>query len=371
MPPREPSPKPEPEPEPEYEPADEAAAPSTDAETCLKCRSFAHVDAHAAQFPRETVQSLEHLAHTLTAPFASRTDRARAVFTWLHHNITYDTVAFFSNAIQPSTPESTLRSGLAVCEGYAGLFARLAQHAGLDAMVIHGHGKGFGYVALEDGAALPPFDMNHAWNAVVMDDDEWHLVDSCWGAGALVGDGFQKVFTPRWFIGTNAEFGARHFPTEAVHQMREDGMVQSWEEYILAAAGPVEFGHFDMHGYASETLWPNTKCIAGGYRHTFHIEKLCWHMERRDWWEDCVLMVVASPGGAGTGKEETREIMEREADGGWTVVMDVPPGEGIVTLFMITTMNGRDGKGLDPAEVKRLLGRSAMGFQGVARWEVR
>ncbi|KAL9135833.1 MAG: hypothetical protein Q9175_002969, partial [Cornicularia normoerica] len=111
--------------------------------SCLLCRDFSAPDAHAAKFPRESVPSLDWIATQLTTPFSSPTDQARAIFTWLHHNISYDVEAFFNNRVQPSTPASTLMSGLAVCEGYAGLFTAIATTAGLESVVVGGHGKGF------------------------------------------------------------------------------------------------------------------------------------------------------------------------------------------------------------------------------------
>ena len=115
---------------------------------CLHCYDFAAVDAHAARFPRASVPSLDWLAGQLTAPFAAETERARAIFTWLHHNIDYDADAFFSGNLKPSTPDGTLRAGKAVCEGYAGLFAALAVKAGLEAVVVNGHGKGTDAISL-------------------------------------------------------------------------------------------------------------------------------------------------------------------------------------------------------------------------------
>lgn len=108
---------------------------------CLHCRDFSAPDQHAALFPRQSVanQDVGWLASQLCAPFQSQTDKARAIFTWLHHNIFYDTQAFFSGTLKPSTPQSTLASGWAVCEGYAGLFAALAMKAGLEAVVVGGN----------------------------------------------------------------------------------------------------------------------------------------------------------------------------------------------------------------------------------------
>lgn len=157
------------------------------APACLKCRDFSGPDNHAARFPRTQLPSSDvgWLASQLCAQFSSPTDKARAIFTWLHHNVDYDVHSFFSGMIVPSTPERTMTSGLAVCEGYAGLFAALALKAGLEAMVISGDSKGFGHAPLEPGQPVPPFDSNHAWNAVKIDNGEWKLIDSCWGAGHI------------------------------------------------------------------------------------------------------------------------------------------------------------------------------------------
>ena len=169
-------------PMPAAAPVAPSAAPTN---SCLHCRDFSGPDGHAARFPRQSIpsQDVGWLAHQLTSPFPSLTDKARAIFAWLHHNIAYDTVAFFGNNVKGSTPQSTLRSGLAVCEGYAGLFAALAMKVGMECFVLSGASKGFGYTPLQPGQPVPPFASTHAWNVVKIDNGEWKLVDSCWGAG--------------------------------------------------------------------------------------------------------------------------------------------------------------------------------------------
>lgn len=52
-------------------------------------------------------------------------------------------------------------------------------------MVCSGASKGYGHSPLEPGQAVPPYKSTHAWNAVKIDNGEWKLIDSCWGAGAL------------------------------------------------------------------------------------------------------------------------------------------------------------------------------------------
>jgi len=111
---------------------------------CLLCRDFSGPDNHAARFPRESIPTtdIKWIGKQLTSPFSSETDKARAIFTWLHHNIAYDVKAFFGKCVRGKTPAQTVETGLAVCEGYAGLFAALATASGLEAIVVGGHGKG-------------------------------------------------------------------------------------------------------------------------------------------------------------------------------------------------------------------------------------
>jgi transglutaminase-like putative cysteine protease len=328
---------------------------------CLKCRDFSHVDAHAALFPRSSVTSLQTLAYSLTSPFPSETEKARAIFTWLHENISYDSVSFFSGNIRGTTPEATLRSGLAVCEGYAGLFKKLADLAGLDSITISGHGKGFGYVPLGPHAPVPPFQGNHAWNAVLM-DGEWHLIDACWGAGHLEGTTFVKRFSPSFFTSTPSEFGKRHFPTEPGNQLmaNEDGGPVSWEDYILAPEGPRLLGDFYKLEYHPDFVLPSTRQIEGGQVVTFYVRKRCEHMPAA---EHNTYVVFLDVGGE-------MIPLALDGEGGWSTQVDLPSGMGEISLFFVSQVNGADALGLGVRGFQQSLGRKAMAFGGLCQWTV-
>lgn len=257
--------------------------------SCLKCRDFRAVDAHATRFPREAIPShdLSWLAHQLTDPFPSLTDKARALFTWLHHNIDYNTPAFFSNNVKPSTPASTLSTGLAVCEGYAGLFTALATTIGLESVVVGGHGKGYGHSPLGPGSPIPPFSCGHAWNAVRIDHGEWKLIDCCWGAGNVVGNSqtYNRHFSPECFYMDNNEFGLKHFPENPRYFFRTDGRPSlSWEEYMTPPAGPNIFGHAAECGLSLTAFSPWQPNIRihdrqGPATIRFMFEKRCPHYD--------------------------------------------------------------------------------------------
>lgn len=366
-------PTPPPEPEVEAEPLyyeEQQESISTTSPACLKCRDFSVVDAHAAQFPRQSVQTLQQLAYDLCSPFATEMDKFRAIFTWLHHNIDYDAASYFAGTVRAMSPLETLRAGLAVCDGYAGLLEHLAELSGLTAHKVVGHGKGVGFTPLPPGSAAPEEYTTHAWNCCYM-DGAWQLVDSCWGAGSLNGSAFERRFAPQWFSMTPLEFVQRHFPTDRSFQLigEEDGGVVEWKDYILAAPGPQlyrDFHELNLHG---DTVQPGTKEVHAGTTATFCVWKRCEHMSTAE--EDNYIYVVATADGE-------RVPMERNDSGGWSASAYVPSG-GDVSLYAVTTMTERtllggatevDAHGCSLKAYRNAVGKKGMSFKFLVKWTV-
>ncbi|GAB1734414.1 hypothetical protein NU195Hw_g9506t1 [Hortaea werneckii] len=375
-----------------------APASTTSSSTCLHCRDFTAADTHAARFPLHSLptKDLTQLAHQLTAPFpSSPTDQARAIFTWLHHNIVYDTQAFFSGNLRPSSPQSTLESGLAVCEGYAGLFTALALKSGLESYVISGHGKGFGFSQLGPHDPLPSYNAGHAWNAVRLPDSPacgpaggWKLIDACWGAGHICGNNnlFKKEFAPEKFTQTNEAFGLDHFPGDPNHQLRGDGSTVGWEDYIRAGKKGCQAqffaGYTAPEGVDESSFLPRENPIpvrnapqyaqSGSVRFSF--QKVCPHWDPlRHGRGAYYLYALQLPG---EGKKMVP--FETNAQGVWWC--DVPArdlwpsggnaGSGEVKVLAVTSFRGGDGRGVTAAEFRQWQGRCAMGWGYVAKWDV-
>jgi hypothetical protein len=355
---------------------------------CLKCRDFSGPDSHAAKFPRETLPShdLAWLARELTAPFPSPTDKARALFTWCHHNICYDADAFFNNCVKPSTPASTLASGVAVCEGYAGLFAALATHAGLEAIVVGGHGKGYGYHALGPGQSIPPYSAGHAWNAVRIDNGQWKLIDVCWGAGVVQGPGqpYKKLFNPTMFTMTNEEFSVKHYPENPEHHFRDDGRPgMSWEQYITMDP-EVPFGierprTFDVqsHFINERSFLPAAKQITvyqtGPLRFQFSL--ICEHftLERHGKVKPSLFLLWTH--GLDGRKDELIPFTYARGSGAefWYIDLEDPrtlgaPGQKLQLAALTEFGDRKDCRGISVDEYKANVGRVRMAFSFVAEW---
>ncbi|KAI9840387.1 MAG: hypothetical protein M1837_001645 [Sclerophora amabilis] len=354
--------------------------------SCLKCRDFSAPDYHASRFPRQSLPStsIDWLAQNLTGDFPSHTDKARVIFTWLHHNIEYDVQNFFAGTLGPSTPQSTLSSGLAVCQGYGELFRELATKSGLECFVISGHGKGYGFTTLAPGSPIPEYKPSgHAWNAVKIDGGEWKLIDPCWGAGSVGGPGkpYTKRFAPCFFTMDNVEFGLRHFPRNKDHFFRHDGRVPSWEEYIIGDASgeppQVYTGAQDNHGLSETGFLPRYKKINVsdplGPIVRFQCEKMCQHWDGvkagkgKPYVFILTLKNVHGAGGKG-------DYVPFETNGHFWWV-DVPVEQlgkagDKVSLYAVTTVQGNDGRGLSVDEYRAAKGKKAMGFGGIACWEL-
>ncbi|KAF1981594.1 hypothetical protein K402DRAFT_398357 [Aulographum hederae CBS 113979] len=348
---------------------------------CLKCRDFSAPDAHAARFPRQSIpsQDVNWLAHQLTSPFPSATDKARAIFAWLHHNIAYDIIALLNNNIQRSTPSGTIASGLAVCEGYAGLFAALALASGLQAQVVSGHGKGAGYNPIKPGKAVPPFDSNHAWNVVRIDNGESKLIDPCWGSGSvcLRDRKYNKRLDPTWFTRDNDDFSLRHFPTD---QNLWFGRPLSWEQYLTMdqlPGGPM-VGYPDAcaeSGINMDSFQPRQLNIPlrdpnGGPTVRFAFSKYClhWTNEKHGTGEPPWLLLLEF----GDGDHRNWTVLNHDGFWWWTDVKREELGKkgGEVKISYMMEFDNRTGRGLSKEYFEHKKGRCGWRCNYAGKWNL-
>ncbi|KAJ3472846.1 hypothetical protein NLG97_g10680 [Lecanicillium saksenae] len=357
-----------------------SSQPAPALNNCFACRDWSAPDAVAAQYPRESLPSRDpigYLAHNLCSAFPSYSDKARAIFTWFHHNIAYDTGSFFGNSIQYHDGESTIRRGLAVCSGYAETYKEIAIRAGLECEAVTGHCKGFGYTPLKDGEPLPKEDpTGHAWNAVRIDGGAWKLIDPCWGAGNVDGatQSFNKVFAPNHFHVSNEEFGARHWPENPKHQYREDGRTVGWEEYYRGRASgePVTvFSNAEGEGIDPFSMEPANKTLQvySGQVIRFQFHKVCPHWKSEKHGLGKAPLFVLNIHGLDGRKDDMVPI---ETDGYWHW-LDVnardlgAPGQK-VEIMQITTVGGKDARGLTAREFLAAKGKKGMSFAFLTQW---
>ncbi len=173
------------------------------------------IDQHALNAPTDLRQRPAQLAQYLIKPARHQREKARAIFRWITANIDYDAYNYFRGGSSPNSTQDVLGSGKAVCDGYANLFKQLADHAGLETVMISGLTKGFSYLTRGRLGAV-----DHAWNAVKI-DGQWQLLDSTWGAGHLNNKTkrFVQNFKPYYFLTPASSFIFDHFPDDKRWQL--------------------------------------------------------------------------------------------------------------------------------------------------------
>jgi hypothetical protein len=347
--------------------------------SCLICRDFSRPDKTATQYPRQSNPNIstEYLARVLCGPFDSPTDKARAIFTWLHYNIDYDCEAFFGNTVAHCTPENTLARGLAVCGGYAGLFVAIALKAGLECVMVTGHGKGYGYTQPKEGSSIPPPNPSgHAWNAVRIDDGEWKLIDACWGAGHVDKQRYVRKFAPSHFTSSNEDFGLRHFPADDAYFLRRDGRALSWEEYIIGP-DPREklqlYGVVEEYGINRTSFIPPQKAIKANAAGTtrFQFSKMCLHWDHVKNGGGLPYCMILKINGL-DGREEDFVPFEYDGTYWWVDVVTKRLGTAPqkIHVYSVTSVSGKDVRGMGKKEYLSRKGREGMGFQSVATWDL-
>jgi transglutaminase/protease-like cytokinesis protein 3 len=295
----------------------------------------------------------------LTSPFPSATDKARVIFVYLHHHISYDFSGFLGDTpMGKQDALSVLRSGKSVCQGYAELFLALATQSGLEAALVSGDGKGYGYTP---GNHIPWPPTGHAWNAVRFDAGEWWLIDACWGAGHVNKEtGYTREFNEAHFISTPEEFGRRHFPKDSKWLLTS----RTWEEYCTYTElpGPEVYANFDTTGFMRHKIAPAIRKIDVDGLYEVVLVKgpcECFPYEGRDEEERMLFVRV--------GKDEEMKVMRRDGRR-WKAVVKVSAGQRVAIEYILT-WEGRDGRSIDASTFEGGIGKVGWSWTTVVEWK--
>lgn len=174
-------------------------------------KKYAAIDEHALKAPPEVEKDVQSLARYLTGPARNDEEKIRAIYRWVTDRISYDTEMFFSNKLEHHDGNQTLRSRIAICDGYSTLIDELGKAAGLKTEIVAGFASGM--------VSDPDDTENHAWNAVKLPGG-WRLLDSTWGAGDVGDDHkFHKRFKSFYFLPPAEQMLVTHYPTEKNWQL--------------------------------------------------------------------------------------------------------------------------------------------------------
>ncbi|XP_073530415.1 kyphoscoliosis peptidase-like isoform X2 [Phyllobates terribilis] len=165
----------------------------------------------------DTEGTVEELVQALVYNTNTELEKTRAIWIWICYHIEYDYEAYKKKVPRSTDPNDILRARKGFCAGYASLFQHMCSIAGLQCKKISGYSKGSGY---EIGQKISG-DIDHAWNMIYL-KGSWHLLDSTWGAGVVVGDlQFTYRYNEIYFLTHPAIFIMDHLPDDPECQLLE------------------------------------------------------------------------------------------------------------------------------------------------------
>jgi len=219
-------------------------------------RDFSAVDSAARCIQYE--HDIYKLTKSLTQPYSEELLKVRSIFIWITHNIHYD-YKFYNKGKEVKVPEckpgencqevmdewekayinKVLKKKKGVCQGYAMLFKKMCDIAGIKSEIIAGYTKTRAY---QVGMAGPA---DHGWNAVFI-DSTWHFLDATWAAGVCEEDedtgkllSFKKAYNNYYWFTPFHDLARDHYPQDGkwvfeANYTKEKFANNPWiESYIL------------------------------------------------------------------------------------------------------------------------------------------
>lgn len=155
-------------------------------------------------------ESIVVLAQNLMQQHPTPTKRFEAAYQWVTHHIRYDARQAQGNPAKRSQSEVTIqafRSGMAVCEGYAGVLDSLAKLMGIPSHLA------CGYTRLHGHTDPTP----HVWVASLI-DGHWLLSDPTFGSGSMENGKFVFEYKPAYLMMSPEKAIETHIPYDPLWQ---------------------------------------------------------------------------------------------------------------------------------------------------------
>jgi len=170
---------------------------------------YSKVDKQAESVP-PNVKTAGDIARYVTRHLTLPADKARAIYCWIAHNITYDVSRMYATETYTNAQElvdKALKTRRGVCSHYAALFQVCCESVGVQSYIIEGYTR-------QNDKTIP---IGHAWNAVKI-DGHYYTIDATWAAGYLKGNTYTRQFRDNYFLIPPAEFIKTHMPFDPIWQ---------------------------------------------------------------------------------------------------------------------------------------------------------
>lgn len=171
---------------------------------------FSEIDKKSITVP-DSLIDYKAIADYLTNDLKTDTEKTRAIYIWIAHNIKYDLTQINSVKLYDSHQEiiaEVLNDRKGVCQHYSELFLAMSKSIGLKSYLISGYTRDvFGEIA----------DLSHAWNGIKIDSN-YYLIDVTWAAGYELNGKYVHKFKDKYFLKLPNDFIKDHMPFDPIWQ---------------------------------------------------------------------------------------------------------------------------------------------------------
>lgn len=172
--------------------------------------AFSAIDEKSKAVP-DSLTDYKEIAAYLTNGLETDTEKARAIYIWIAHNIKYD-LAQINSGKRYNSEQDIINEVLAdrkgVCQHYSELFLAMSKSVGLKSYLIGGYSQdAFWGIA----------DLSHAWNGISIDSN-YYLIDVTWAAGYELEGKYIHKFTDEYFLQSPKDFIKDHMPFDPIWQ---------------------------------------------------------------------------------------------------------------------------------------------------------
>lgn len=181
--------------------------------------NYSKADKQASSTP-SNLKTVAEIGQYLTQNLTSDTEKARAIYYWVSHNIQYNVAMLtkiddFYIVGERNILDEVLKDKKGVCQHYSVLFDALCQYAGIKSYIIAGITSQNGTIA----------NLSHSWNAVYINGN-YYLVDATWAAGNVTNGKFKQEFNDSFFLISPSEFIKTHIPFDPIWQFLDNPITQ-------------------------------------------------------------------------------------------------------------------------------------------------
>ncbi len=198
---------------------------------------FTPIDEASQNTPQNLTTHTE-IARYLCRNLNTDIEKARAIYIWVSHNITYDFDLNVQNLVityEMQTVDEALKKRKGLCQHYSDLFHAMASSVGLDSYVISGYTKDY-------NRTISP--VSHAWNMLRINNN-YYFVDATWAAGQIVNGVYNDTFSDDFFLKHPYQFIRQHMPFDPMWQCLSAPLTH--QEFIEGHYAKTDSsGHYDF-----------------------------------------------------------------------------------------------------------------------------